>query len=246
MLDYEFWSDWKRRTKLENSAIKSIKIARKIILSEIPREKIVAIYAKGSFVRREMNKKSDVDTITILKESKYLKKLRKLEEEYRDVYNPKIQFSGYSLWELKHNKRVISSKEFRASPSRIVQHLEHYKLLYGIQLNKENFSQFAPERHLKGMIYAFKEIFIPQYYKKRFSFSELVKQVFWLVENESVWLGKNPPHNWKKLAKEIKDENHIIHDALRYRLKPTKDKNKMEKFTIKLKKYISKLEKLVQ
>ena len=98
MVNYEFWKDWKRKTKLEESAIKSIKIARKIILSEIPKEQIVAIYAKGSFVRREMNKKSDVDTVTILKESKYLKNLKKLEEKYRDQYKTKIQFSGYSLW----------------------------------------------------------------------------------------------------------------------------------------------------
>ena len=73
MVNYEFWKDWKRKNKLEESAIKSIKTARKIILSEIPKEQIVAIYAKGSFVRREMNKKSDVDFVNILKRKKYLK-----------------------------------------------------------------------------------------------------------------------------------------------------------------------------
>jgi predicted nucleotidyltransferase len=66
----EFWKDWKKKTKLEKSAIESLKIAKKIILSEIPKEKIVAIYVKGSFVRREMDEKSDVDTAIILKESK--------------------------------------------------------------------------------------------------------------------------------------------------------------------------------
>ena len=76
----EFWKDWKRITKLEEAAIKSLKTARKIILDNLPKEQIVAIYAKGSFVRREMNKKSDVDTITILKERRYLKKLQKLEK----------------------------------------------------------------------------------------------------------------------------------------------------------------------
>ncbi len=58
----EFYQDWKRKTRLEESAIKSLKEGRKIILNNLPKEQIVAIYAKGSFPRREMNKNSDVDT----------------------------------------------------------------------------------------------------------------------------------------------------------------------------------------
>jgi len=246
MVNYEFWKDWKRKTKLEESAIKSIKMARKIIFYEIPKEQIVAIYAKGSFVRREMNKKSDIDTVTILKESRYLKKLRKLEEKYRDQYEPQLQFSGYSLWELKHNKRTNSGNKLRASPSRTVQHLKHYKLIYGKQLREEDFHQKPQKEHLRGMLYAFKEIFLPGYKEKKFGFSELAKQIFWLVENEQIWEGKNPPHHWRKLAKSIKDKNHIIHDALRFRLKPTKDKKERAKFIRKLNKYLSELEKLVK
>ncbi|MFO7710453.1 MAG: nucleotidyltransferase domain-containing protein [Candidatus Woesearchaeota archaeon] len=239
-----FWNDWKRKTKLEESAIKSIKTGRKILLNEIPKEQIVAIYAKGSFVRREMNKKSDVDTVTILKESKYLKNLQQLEGKYGDRYKPQIQFSGYSLWELKRNKKTKHGNKLRASPSRTVQHLDHYKLLYGEKLDKSDFHQGSREGHLRGMLHAFKEIFLPGYEKNKFGFSDLVKQVFWLVENEQIWKGKNPPHHWGRLAKSIKDENHIIHDALRYRLKPIKDKNERAKFIRKLKKYISELEKL--
>ncbi|RMG34932.1 MAG: hypothetical protein D6732_10050, partial [Methanobacteriota archaeon] len=182
----------------------------------------------------------------ILRESKFLKKLGKLEEKYRDQYTPQLQFSGYSLWELKHNKRANSGKKLRASPSRTVQHLKNYKLLYGKPLRREDFHQGTPEGHLRGMLYAFKEIFLPEHEKKKFGFSEIVKQVFWLVENEQIWKGKNPPHNWRKLAKSIKDENHIIHDALRFRLKPTKDKKERARFIRKLKKYLSELDKLVK
>jgi len=74
----EFWKDWKRITKLEEKAIKSLKVAKKIILDNIPKEEIISIYAKGSFVRREMNKYSDVDIITVLKTKKYLKRLKTL------------------------------------------------------------------------------------------------------------------------------------------------------------------------
>ncbi len=244
MKNYEFWKDWKRKTKLEESAIKSIKIAKKLILNEIPKEQIVAIYAKGSFVRREMNSESDVDTITILKESKFLKKLQILEEKYRDKYRPQLQFSGYSFWELKYNKKTSCGKKLRASPSRAVQHLEYYKLFYGKNLRKEDFHQGPPKGHLRGMIYAFKEIFLPGYKEKKFSFSELAKQVFWLVENEQIWKGRNPPHHWKKLTKSIKDKNHIINEALKYRLNPTKDKIERVRFIRKLNKYLSELEKL--
>ena len=59
MANHEFWGDWKNKTKLEEAAIKSLKAARVIIIQNIPKEEIVAIYARGSFVRREMNKKSD-------------------------------------------------------------------------------------------------------------------------------------------------------------------------------------------
>lgn len=246
MENYEFWKDWKRKTKLEESAIKSIKIARKLILAELPKEQIVAIYAKGSFVRREMNQKSDVDTTTIVKESRYLKSLKVVEEKYLHKYKPQIQFSGYSLWELKHNKRVLSGKKLRASPSRMVQHLKHYRLLYGKQLRKEEFHQGPPKGHLRGMVFAFKNIFLPGYKEKKFGFSEVAKQVFWLVENEQIWKGKNPPYHWKRLAKSIKDKNHIIHDALRLRLKPTKDKAERKEFIRKLKAYLSELEKLVK
>src|SRR3989344_1048356 len=222
MTNYEFWKNWKRKTKLEKAAIKSVKAAQGLILKNIPKKQIVSIYAKGSFVRREMNKNSDVDTVTIVKESKLLKKLMKLEEEYRNKYKPQIQFSGYSLWELKHNKRVASGKKLKANPSRAIQHLDNYRLFYGKKLKKENFYQDSPETHLRRIIFVFRNIFIPGYKEKKFGFSEIAKQVFWLVENEQTYLGKNPPHSWKKLAKTIKDKNHIIHDTLKYRLKPTK------------------------
>tara|TARA_Y100000310_G_C20622970_1_gene784330 strand:- start:34 stop:828 length:795 start_codon:yes stop_codon:yes gene_type:complete len=242
----EFWKDWKRKSKLEIEGIKSLKAAKKIILENIPREEIIAIYVKGSFVRREMNKESDVDTFTILRQSKFLKKLKRLEEKYRDVYNPKIQFSGYSLWELKHNKRTNSGKKLRASPSRAVRHLEHYKIIYGKTMKKDGLNQGPAKGHLRGMVFAFRNIFLPGYNAKKFGFSEIVKQVFWLVENEEMWKGKNPPHSWKNLARSIKDKSHIVHDALKFRLHPSKDKKERARFIKKLNRYLLKLERLVE
>ena len=66
-IEYDFWKKWKRKTTIEKKAIVSIKKSRSLILKSIPKNKIVAIYIKGSFVRREMNKKSDVDIVPIVK-----------------------------------------------------------------------------------------------------------------------------------------------------------------------------------
>jgi len=244
-MDYEFLKDWKRKSKLEVAAIKSLKIAREIILKNLPKEEIIAIYAKGSFVRREMNKKSDVDTSTIVKHSKWLKKLKQLQKKYGDEYTPKIEFTGYSLWELKNNKKSKIGKKNRPAPSRAVHHLEHYKLIYGEVLKKEKFFQGDNKKRLKSMIDVFRITFLPNYKEKKLGFSSILKQTFWLVENEQKAKGKNPPHHWAKMAKSIKDEKHIIHDLLKLRKKSTKDKKERAKFINKLSKYLSELEKLV-
>ncbi len=246
MVKYEFWKEWKRKTKLEEAAIKSLKSAKKIILKNISKKEIVSIYAKGSFVRREMNKKSDIDTVTILKTSKFLPKLKKLDEKYKDKFKPEIQIVGYSLWELRTGKRTKWRSKNTASSGRFVKHLNGYKVIYGKPLKPEQFFTRSDKEDLKRMIGAFRELFFPSYKKKEFSFSEITKQVFWLVENEQKLRGKNPPHHWRKLANSIKDKNHVIHDAFRFRLKPTKDKKERGKFIGKLKKYLNRLEDLIK
>ena len=245
MSDYKFWKRWNKISKLEEAAIKSLKSAKKLIFENIPKDEIVSIYAKGSFVRREMTKDSDFDATVILKTSKWLNKLRRLVKKYGSNFKPEIQITGYSLWELKNNKKTRrKTADNRPGPSRVVQHLEHYKLIYGKDLRKEDFNQGDDKKRLKTMINLFKEVFLPNYEKKVLSFSDLAKQVFWLTENEQKVLGKNPPYHFEKLAKSIVNKNHIIYDALRIRLRPTENKKERECFIRKLKKYLSELDKL--
>ena len=246
MSNYEFWKNWKKKTKLEESAIESLKSGKTIILQNIPKEEIISIYAKGSFVRREMNKNSDVDTSTILKHSRYLNRLKQLQKKYKNKFEPNIEFTGYSLWELNNNKKAKTGKTNRPAPSRIVQHLEYYRLIYGKSLKKEDFHQGDDTKRLRTMIDIFRTLFLPGYEKKEFGFSTIVKQTFWLVENEQKVKGKNPPHHWSRLARSIKDKDHIIHDVLRFRKKPTKDKKEKSKFIKKLNKYLSESERLVK
>lgn len=236
-----FWKNWKKITKLEKAAIRSLKIGKKIILENIPRDQIIAIYVYGSFVRRDMNKKSDVDTKTIVRKSYYLKKLNQLQKKYRDEYCPKIEFSGYSLWELKTNKRIKSGR-LRPNPSKFLKKLDHCRLIYGKPLDIKEFIIKSDKQDLLGMIWAFNSLFFLGYQQKKFGFQDLLKQVFWTIELELKIQGKKPPLSLKSMSK-LCPKNHIIHEALKLRKTRTKDKKIRAAFIKRLKTYIKKLEK---
>ena len=71
MINYDFWKNWKNKTEIEKKAIISVKKARELTINAIPKNKLVAIYIKGSFARREMKKRSDVDMVPIVLEDEY-------------------------------------------------------------------------------------------------------------------------------------------------------------------------------
>lgn len=239
----DFWKSWKRKTKLEIAAINSLKQAERIILKNIPKSKIVAIYAGGSFIRREMNEKSDVDTWTIVNDNNFLERLEELSKNYRFAYKPAISLSALSIWELKNGKRYLRPTKPRASPSRFTKKINDYELIYGKPLNPNEFPVRTDKEDLKNLIQAFHKHFFPLYKQKKFGFSEILNQVFWLVDLEQRIEGKEPPYSWKKLEKSIKNKKHIVHEALKLRLKKTKDKKEKDRFIISLKMYLNKLEK---
>ncbi len=241
----EFWKEWKHITKQEKAAIKSLKIAKKVVLNNIPKGEIIAIYAKGSFIRREMNKNSDVDIFTVLKTKKYLKKLKVLGKKVKDNNSPKINIgSGCTLWELKTGNKINLKGIDKPAPPRINKHLPHYQLIYGGDVNKLKLYYKDDKLLLKGLIKTFNRFFLPKYEKKEIYFSELVKQVFWLVEFEQRAKGRKVGHSWKRLKNSIKDKNHIIHLTHKYRLNKPKDKQLRKIYIKKLKKYLKNLEKL--
>ncbi len=240
MINYEFWSEWKNITLIEKKAIQAVRVAKKIILETVPKEEIISIYVRGSMIRREMNEKSDVDTNTILKTEKYLDKIKKLDKEIGKSHNPVIGFSAYSINELKTGV-YASKEEGRASTSRFVKHLEHYKLVYGEELDSKNFFLRSDKEHLSGMIKNVRKI-IELYKNGKIGFSDLLKQVFWLAENEQRCLGKNPPYNWHELERSINNKNHIIHEAIKLRDNPTKDPEVRNGFVERIGIYIDEIE----
>ncbi len=226
----KFWKDWKILSKREISAIKSLNYARKIILREIPNNKIIAIYVGGSLIRREMNYQSDVDTWTIVKDKKTLKRFDELDKKYRNSCKPPVSLSARSVLDLKKGKSRISK-------------LEHLILIYGKPIDQNLPKKPETKADLKRRIEIFYGMFLPDYVNKIFSFSQLVNQVFWLVELEQSVKGKNPPtYSWKKLALSIKDKNHIIHFAIKFRKRKIKDPRSRARFIKRLRMYLRKLE----
>jgi predicted nucleotidyltransferase len=244
----EFWKDWENITEFEKKAIKSLIKAKKIILDNVPREELISIYVKGSFPRREMNERSDVDLVPILKSTKTLLKLKKLSNKYCKNIKPKPQLSGYSIWELKRGKRSVAKglTGNRAGTSRILKHFPHYKLIYGKTIDVSNFPRRSHEHDLRSMVSVFKSLFLPMYKGKELGFEDIVKQVLWLCENEMRFLGKSTPHNWKALDRSIKEKTHIVHQTYKYRLKKPKDKKIRRQYIKRLENYLDKLEKMIK
>ena len=220
----EFWKNWRKITKLEETAIESIKKARRILLQSVPKDRIMAIYVKGSFVRREMTKKSDVDIVPIVKGLETKKAIQKLDNEKGTFYRPS-ELLPKTVQELR-------------KPNHFIDRLNSYKLIYGKSLKTSEFPFRNKKERLDGLIRAFNNEFLPNYEKGTFGFRELVKQVFWLTDLEEQINGNKTAVSWKELANSIRDKNHIIHDALKFRLHPTKDKIKRGIFIVKLRKHL--------
>ncbi|MBI2148195.1 hypothetical protein HYU23_00795 [Candidatus Woesearchaeota archaeon] len=239
MAKYDFWENWKNKTKIEEEAIERVKLARDLVIKAIPKKALVAIYIKGSFVRREMKEGSDVDMVPIVTENEY-------EGAVFGVNDKKIDpvcVVPLSLWELKNNElftKSDSQPDLRAKPDRFLNKLNECKLIYGKPLNISEFPVRQDVEALKEQIERMK-LWINAYEAGKFSFS--IKEVFWLVELEQKVKGLNVEHSYQGIMKAVKDKKHIIYDAFKFRTGEYKTESEKKAFIAKLKKYLSDLEK---
>ena len=235
MVNYNFWKTWKNKTAIEKRAIKSVEKARVLVVNAIPKNKLVAIYIKGSFARREIKKESDVDMVPIITENKY-------QSVIFDVNSSKIHpviVVPLSLWEFEHNKLWTKNNlkiDLRAKPDRFLKKINEYKLIYGKPIRPNKYSIREDKTALRDEAQIMSEGYIPYYEKGKIKFDPLLKEVFWLIELEQNVKGKKIKHSFEAIARSVKDKNHIIHDAFDIRKHPSKSKEK--KFISKLKKYL--------
>jgi hypothetical protein len=186
-----------------------------------------------------------VDFTVIVTDGRTIKTVKKFQKACRKICPSRVHIGGLPIRDLKIGRR----SKGHANPSRIIKHIPHYKLIYGKRLDLSKFKVRTHKADLKTFTKVFRTWFIPSFKKKEkgvkgeFRFFELVKQTFWLVELDIREKKGKSPNDWRELDRTIKDKNHIIHDAWRYRNKPTKDKKKRKAYVKKLEKYVKNIEK---
>ena len=226
------------RQELRIKADISISKAKEIILKSIPNDEIQAIYIKGSYVQGEMQPDSDVDIVVILKNDKYLPALYELTQKYGKIVNPPFQIVAYTMEELQTGRWSPIRTKNATTISAFVKHFDQFPLIYGSKPNGQLFTR-TDIKDLTALISAFEKNFLPDFEKGTFKFNEIVKSVLWLAEREQRALGLKPDYSWQKLSDSIKDENHIMHLALKLRRQKEISNDEQDEFMKKLENYLS-------
>ncbi len=237
-----FWRNWRRVSQIERRAIQGIKNAQNTLFQYISKSKLVALYIKGSFVRREMLATSDVDMVPIVNDNKYINKILDLDKEKKHLYRP-AELLPLSLWELQHRKRYPARHEQGPKGNPSIDEFSTYKLIWGKELDTTKYPVRTPIGRFKGLLGAFNTTFLPLYAQKQFAFCSLIKQVFWLTRFEQHLQGKIPPDTWKKLARAT-PKKHIVHDAWELRNSKKITQQQKDRFLTKLKVHLKKMKKL--
>lgn len=235
----DFWDAWKYKTEIENKAIAAVKKARELIIKSIPKSALIAIYIKGSFVRREMNTSSDVDIVPIVTENKYEKDVFSVNSEkiYPAIVVP------LSILEFKENKLYssIDPPDLRAKPDRFLRKIDRCRLIYGKPLDLSKFTIRNDKEIFKEEIKIVKDGYILAYEDGKISFHTLLKEVFWLAEAEQYFKGIEVKESFEAIANSFKNKGHIIHQALKIRKNTNPTEKEKEEFVKKLKEYMTNL-----
>lgn len=243
VLNLDFLYNWKNLKDLEGNGIQILKEGIDIIFKEIPKENIIAIYLKGSFSRREMNKGSDVDVGVIVNSDFALKKLNELQIEYRESKKLNFEFSGYSITELKTGKLSDFGKSKRPGPGRFVRLIPSYILIYGEPLDINELSRKSDLEYLRNVIKLFYNLFFPNYEKGDLTFEHFLKQLLWLIELEvSVKNQHFRFSTWSDLVNHC-EKNHIINDLVRLRQIERVNLREEKEVIMKSKIYVNQLQK---
>ena len=237
-MNYDFWETWKDRTKTEKKAIEATIKARKKVVEAVPENKLVAIYIKGSFARREMRENSDVDMVPIVKGNED-------EGAAFGVNGPEVEPTvvvPLSLWEFEHNKLYSKGgydPDLRAEPDLFLKKLDKCRLIYGKPLDPSKYPIRNDKEILKDEIEKIRKGYIPAYEEGAIKFAPLLKEVFWLTEAEQEVKGRKAGHSFEGIAKSVEDEGHIVHEA--YRFITRRNKGREKEFIKGLKEHLATL-----
>jgi predicted nucleotidyltransferase len=231
--------------ELKEKADVSLSKAKETILQHIPNSEIVSIYVKGSYVQDELRSDSDVDVVVILRDEKYLPAVYELTERFGNTTEPPFQIIAYTLEELQTGKWSSNRPKKATTISVFVKHLDQFPLLYGSKPEGKLFTR-TDVKDLTALVSFFEDSFLSDFEKGDVQFRGLIKIVLWLVEREQRARGIVPDYSWQKLADSIKDENHIVHLALKLRRQKEVSKEEQDDFVEKLKNYLAFLKNTYQ
>src|SRR3989344_3691702 len=245
VLNYDFWKSWKDITSTERKAIEKIVLARQLIIQSLPIEQLVAIYVKGSFVRREMRPESDIDIVPIVVKTSF-------EGNAFGANIPKIKPAvvvPLSLEEFKANRLLTPSRfspDLRAEPDLFLMELPNYGLIYGKPLNPRAFPMRDYKRVALDEIDKIRNGYIKAYETGRHAHPP-IKEVFWLTEFYQRFKGMKVNHSFRGILESVNDNKHILHQAYRLKLKGKKSTLKEKRDYLKnLNYYLDRLEKEIK
>jgi hypothetical protein len=224
---HAFWKNWQAKTKQEKEYIVSLEKALQWIEKQPFHGEIISIYVKGSFVFRELNKKSDIDLVPITRNNKSLQKIREARDKLKETFFP-VEILPISLQELASNQRHVP-KPMQGRPDQFTLLLPYHKLIWGKTLNLKKCKAREPLQVYLHIKQAMSEKFLPAYAKNKFGFSQLIKQVFHLLYWEERIKGRHFSPSWKEIKKAC-PKHSLVQRTMYLRFHPTKDKRVRKKY----------------
>jgi hypothetical protein len=215
-----------------------IREAQVRLFLHVPKERILALYLKGSQVHGMTNADSDVDFVAILKQEEDLAAVYEVSKQDGTTTKPPFSISAYVLSELQTGK-LIPGRPPIPGVSRFVKHLDGLELIFGERPEEPLFRR-TDQKDLEVNVRNFFNIYIPGYESGAYQFKDMVKQVLWLAEAEARVLGATVTHSWQDAVAAL-PSTHIAHVAFKYRLEGNPDIATQERFISNLKSHLEKL-----
>ena len=212
---FDFWTSWSNINPTEQKAINATIKARKLVVQSVPAETLVAVYIKGSFPRREMNSRSDVDMVPIVTKTKFEGSIFGVN---RLEISP-VMVVPLSIEEFRTNSLATKSDQsfdLRAKPDRFLRTIDRYQLIYGTPLDPSGYPIRSDLEAYHDDVDIIKNGYLPLFLKGEISFGPLLKKFFWMTEMELAGQGIVVPHTFTGIAGGA-NKSHLIQEALRLR-----------------------------
>ena len=166
-----FWNAW-NLTAQEELYVHALERALERILSL--GDRVIAVYVGGSFVRRELHERSDIDTWTIVRTAADAERVSSLKDDTK----PRISYSAFTLDELRSGIRSDRAG-VKSSPKRFVADLGSKELVYG-SLDASALPSFNTDEDLAGRIQGWAKV-LDAYRAGSMAFSFVAKYLCWIA-----------------------------------------------------------------